>query len=680
MIDGLTAYDKATGATVQPDLIIGVGFPALKDTERGLEYLAADEPRTKQAVDLYVRGLTEYYNVFAGYPGSDWSTMSGEKVSQLKDRLKELTGKEITVEAKKGGKEKIAKVVIKEGHSLFGRKEYAKAAEQYVKALNDLPEGEEAMGALANLMECDVQLKDVRSVKAIAYYMGERFAGNPLAAQGFLRVGRIYFEAQNRELYQFVYERYLEDFPEHASAPDILFMLGEQRWKLQDYEGAIVYYQRLAQRYAKTQRFLPAMSRIGWAHFLSSNFPKAIEGFSAYLAEAQPGSEKAQAKLCLADSYRQSGDYTNAFAHYQELTGWLDNKGGPYSVSVDAMRKNEEVHQQAKFFTAHCRTMMAPSGPAGAAMRLEGVGLFRLFVDEFPGSTLSPSALSSMGAILLGDGKSAEATAIFDELSTKYPKSDAGQNAKLAMIRSLIEIGQAAKAREVLDEMLRDSGKFPVDQFLRAGLLLQERGDDESAILALRKAIEKIDAAPADVSAARSDNEQRALLAMGKAQTSVKKYREAVESLKRLVEKYPRSALFFEARFLLGNAYKEDGKPEEAMGILRDVFERATDQKLITQATIELASLQKAMGDSNGALASYQRVVLLGKKDDPVIRPYYREALQNSIGLFRDAGKWDDVIENSDRFTAEFPTAEGAANVRKWRSEAIMKLSTGGAK
>jgi TolA-binding protein len=679
-VDSLTSYDKATGASLQADMVVGPTFPGVIDLARGMEYLASEEARKKQAVDLYVKSLTEFYNVFAGYPGSEWSTTAGEKVTQLKDRLRILTGQEITIEAKQGGREKIAKVSIKEGHSLFGRKEYAKAAEQYVKALNDIPEGEDALGALGNLMECDANLKDLRNVKMTAYYLGERFAGNPLAAQCFLRVGRIFFEAANREMYQYIYEQYLACFPDHVSAPDILFMLGEQRWKVQDYEGAVDYYKRLAKRYSKTQRYLQGVNRIGWAYYLSGDFTNAIEGFTAYLAEAQAGSEKAQAKLCLADSYRQLGAFTNAFSHYQELSGWLVNKGGPYSESVEAMRKNEDVHQQALFFMAHCKTLMAEPGVGGAAARQEAVTLFRKFVDDYPGSTLAPTALSSMGAVLLGDGKSAEASAIFDELSKKYPKSDAGQNAKLAMIRSLLEIGQAVKARDVLGEMIRDSDKFPADQFLRAGLLLEDKGDNESAILALRKMIEKLDATPGDADPNRGDNEQRALMAMGKAQSALKKYGDAIVTLKRLVEKYPKSALFFEARFLLGNAYKEDGKNDEAMGILRDVFQRATDQRLITLATIELASLQKAMGDANGALASYQRIVLLYKLDDPAIRPLFRKALHESILLFREAGNWSDVVENSDRFTAEFPTGEGVEDVRKWRAEAIMKISMGGVK
>ncbi len=680
MLDGLSVYNKEIGVSVQADLIVGPSFSANLDIERGLEYLDTEEARNKKAVGFYVKALTEFYNVFAGYPGSEWSASASEKVTALKDRLKALTGQEVTIESKQGGKEKIAKVTIKEGHSLFGRKEYAKAAEQYLRAVNDFPEGEESIGALANLMECDVKLNDLHGLKATAFYLGERFAGNPLAAQGLLRVGRLFFEAENKEFYQFAYEQYLAHFPDHVSAPDILFMLGEQRWKHQDYEGAVGYYRRLAERYSKTPRYLQAVNRIGWAYYLSGDFKQAIEGFTQYLAEAQAGSEKAQAKLCLADSFRQLKEYATAFTHYQELTGWLGNKGGPYSTSVNAMRKNEDVHQQALFFMGHCRTMMAEPGPAGAAFRQESVAMFRKFADEFPGSPLAPTALSSMGAVLLGDGQSAEASAVFDELAKNYPKSEAGQNAKLAMIRSLLEIGQTQKAREALAEMVREGDKYPPEQFLMAGLMLEEKGENDGAVQALRKAIALFDAAPADTSPARASGMQRGLIALGRALMAQEIFADAAATLQRLVDQFPKSQFFYEARFLLGAAYKSDGKMDEAVNALRDVFQRATNQVLITRATMELADIQTAQQDVSGAVASYQRIVLLGNLDNPAIRPMFRQALYRSVSLFRDMGNWNDVIENCDRFTAEFPAGEGVEDIRRWRGEAIMKLSTGGAK
>ena len=421
------------------------------------------------------------------------------------------------------------------------------------------------------------------------------------------------------------------------------------------------------------------MNRIGWAYYLNGDFQKALDGFSRYLAEAQAGTEKAQAKLCLADSHRQLKQYAEAYRHYEELTGWLQNKGGPFHNSIDAIRQNEEIHQQALFFMGHCRTMMAPAGPAGTALRREAVALFRKFVDAFPGSPLSPAALSSMGAVLLGEGKATDASAVFDELAKSYPNSEAGQNAKLAMIRSLLEIDQPQKAREVLAEMVRDADQYPPEQFLTAGLLLVDKREFEPGALALREVLKKYEAAPDDITPARQSGEQRALLALGKASHALGRPTDAADALQRLVDKYPKSAFFFEARFLLGRAYKEIGKNDQAMGVLRDVFQRATNQEWIARSTIELAALQEASQDVTGALASYQRIVLVGQADDPAIRPMYRAALHHSARLFRDLGKWGEVVENCDRFTAAFPTGEGVEEIRRWRAEAILKLSTGGA-
>ena len=677
LIQAAETFDKKHGVTPQADLMLGESFEGWVQMRRGLDYLASDEKRLELALSNYADALRRFYTVFSTYPGTDWSHTAGEAIDRIKSRVKELTGKEVTIEAREGGKEKIARVVLREGHNLFGRKEYEKAAEQYLKGLNDYPEGEEPLTALGNLLECYARLKDGHSLRMTAWYLSERFRGNPIAAQAFLRVGRYFFEENHRDLYLFIYERYLEGFPEHPSAPEILFMLGEQRWKVEDYEGAVAYYRRLTERYTKTPRYLQALHRIGWAYYLRGDFPKAVEGFTQYLSEAQAGTEKAQAKLCLADAYRQMGAYADAYAHYAELTGWLDNRGGPFSTSVEALRKNEEIHQQAFFFMGHCKMMMAPSGEAGAKERQEAIAHFRRFVETYSKSSLAPSALSAMGAILLVEGRSEEAARVYEELAAQYPQSDAGQNARLAMLRSLLEIQRPEKAEEVLQEMLKEADRYPADQFLRAGLLFQDRGRHEAAVRALEMAMKRIETVSEGVKP--SDVEQRALMALGQSRLHLNRPAEAAEALRRLIEQYPRSAFFFEARFLLGQALRAAGRPNEAMEALREVFTRATDQRLITRATLELAEIQLSQGDRDGALASYQRIVLLSKAEDPVIRPLFQKALYESVRLFREIGRWEDVIENANRFTSEFPQAAGAEEVRKWRSEAILRRTMGAA-
>jgi TolA-binding protein len=675
-------FSREHGVTPSADMGLGEAFRGNEYLAHGRQFLRPEAERKERGVDLYTRALQEFYNVFAGYAGSDWSTEAGEKVESLKERLKELTGKEITIEAKKGGRERIALVSFKEGESLFSRKEYPKAVEAFRRGLKDLPEGNESLVALGSMMECYAVSNDVVRVRMVAQYLVERFPARPEVPQALLRVGRFYFEAKNRELYAYLYDLYLEKFPDHAMAPAILYMLAEQRWAAKDYEGAVAYYRRLTARYPKTQYYLKALNRIGWSYYLAGQATNAVDGFRAYMADAQPSAEKAAAKLCLADACRQVGDQTNALTHYRDLVQWLTPSGNPYSSSAEDLAKNQEVLQQARFFEPYCQSMIREPPDLAAASRAGAVDGFRTFVAAYPQSKLAPLALSSLGAVLLSDGKSEDAAKVFEELSASYPQSEAGQNARLAMIRSLIEIAQNERARQVLGEMVRDADKYPAEQLTKVGLLVLEKNEFASAVDALGKALERLRATPTTPENAKSvgDLEQRILLGLGKARYGVGKLPEAAAALQELVDRYPRSGFFYEARFVLGRTYRKMGKTTEAVEVLKDVFKRASDQVLINQATMELAEIQTAQGDKTDALASYARIVLLGKFEDPAVRPLYRDALLRSLPIQVEQERWTDVVDYSHRFMAEFPMHERAAEVRRWREKALMSLSTGGAK
>jgi TolA-binding protein len=667
-------YKKDLGVTPTAEMALGDDFKGWSYLKYAQSFLVGEEQRKQRATELYVEALQEFYNVFIGYPGTDWSQQSSAKVTLLKEKLKQLTGKDVNIEIGQGGKEKIALVAFKEGQSLFSRKEYAKAVDQFLKGLNDAPESDQSIVALANLMECYAALRDTVHVKMMAHYLCERFTTRPDAAQSLLRIGRIYFDEKNLEVYAFIYDQYLKSFPNHSSAPIILYSLGEQRWMVKDYEGAIEYYKRITKNYVKTVYFVKALNRIGWSHYLAKNYPQAVAGFTAYLAEAQPSSEKAQAKLCLADACQQMGQFTNALTNYRELAEWLaakdtDTVNVKYAQNASELAKNQEVLEQATYFQAFCTSRIGDTPEQLAASRKQAAELYRKFVEQFPSSKMAPAALSSLGAVLLGDGKSDEAAKAYEQLSAKYPESDAGQNAKYAMIRSLLEIEQKDKARQVFAEMMAQADKYPVAQFARLAQLMLERSEYESAVQAFNQVI-KMSTDKADI--------ERSLYGLGEAYTAMKRYEDAAKNLNDLVVQYPRSGLFYKARFMLGSALEKMDKLDEAMEVLREVFSRASDQKLINQATIALAGIQLARGDKNGALASYQRIVLLGKADDEDTRPLYREALAKSIPIFLEMGRWQDVLENCDLYTTYFPAGEQIVEVRKWREKAIMSRTTAG--
>ena len=664
------------GTTLTADMALGERFAGREFMEKARPYMEGPDARQERGVQFYVRSLKEYYNVFVGYPGSEWSEEASEKVAVLKARLKELTGTEPTIETTSGGKKKLGLVMLKEGDSLHGRKEYDKAVEQYMAGLNSYPEGDEAVVALIKLIECHVALQHPLQVQVTGEYLAERFNDRPEAPQGLLRVGRMYFEKEDRAMYEYVYEMYLRHFPKHQSAPAILYMLGEQRWKAEDYASGRPYYLRLIESYPNSFYYLKSLNRMGWSYYLGDEddrYEHAVKYFSEAAKAATPGKQKAQAKLCLADSYRQKEDYLDALKHYHELSSWLSENGTIYTSSSTMVAAHSKIHEQATFFQAYCLSRIEEPADKVPAYRTKAVELYRSFVARFPRSELAPTALSSLGAVLLAAGKSEEAAAAYEDLAARYPDTEAGQNAKFAMIRSLLEIGQTQRAQQTLRDMLATPKEFPVDHFLKVGLLMAEFEEHDSAALALKQATETLRLTAADKKE-HAEMEQRALLGLGKAESALARYADATRTLDQLIERYPRSGLFYEARFLLGRAYKLSGKPAEAEDVLRDVFKRANDQDLINRATIELAEIQIAKGEKKDALASYQRIVLLQSPEKPKTRPIYEVALAQSVTLFAEMERWAEALENCDRYLVHFPNGKNAGDVRKVRTKARLEL------
>lgn len=665
-------YPKKMGVTRRSEMTMHESFKGKRRTARALSLLGSQGARRKAAADFYIRSLRHYYNVFAGYPGSTWSSEAGEVVEMLKERLHALTGQEVQIKARDRGLRKIALVKLHEGSNLFSRKEYAKAVREYLAGLNEYPEGPESLVGLANLMECYANLNDELRVKVLAHYLAERFNERPSAPQALLRQGRYYFEKKNSVMYKAIYETYLAGFPDHHSAPTILYMLGEQHWTAEDYDGSVSYYQRLVDTYAKSGYFAKALNRIGWASYLKKDYGAAVKVFQRIVDEGRPGWQQARGKLCLADSSRLMGSFKAAVRHYRDLAKWLTAKNSAYrrdAASKDKSRELQDMLEQAVFFQAYCLSRIDSPEKRLPDYRAAAVKLYNALATRFPSSPLAPTALSSMGAVLLIDGKSEEAAKAYDELARRFPESEAGQNARFAMIKSLLDVDEIVKAKEVFAEMAADAAAYPVEHFLRTGELLLQKEEYLSALRAYRivsAALKDV----ADMSPEQQAMDQRALFGIGRALIATEEHEEAVTVLSDLIELYPTSGLFYEARFLIAGAYEELERADEAIEILRDIFDRARDQGMITRATVSLARLQLARGEADAALASCQRIVLLGDPNSPAVRPFYETALQMSVTLLGQAEKWKDVKENADRYISLFPSGPGINEIRKWQTRA----------
>lgn len=671
--EALSSHPRDIGITPSAELAFGERFEGRQQMERARRWLASVEVRREEAIKLRTRALQQFYSIFASYPDSAWSEQAGINVERLKTALEALTGKTVTIRMAPGSEKKLGLVHISEGHGLFARQQYAAAADAYLKGLALHPEGDEPLVALVALLEAYAKLDRTLDVEVTAAYLAERFAGVHAAAQGLLRVGRIYFEKQDTVMYGRLYGYFHENFPEHPGAESILFLLGEQCWKKKDYTGAIRYYERIVARYPRGARMQDALSRMAWGLYLQGDFAGAGERFKA-LAECAPsGLQQAQARLSYADCLRQQSNIMAALRDYHELTKWLDEKAEVLSRTEqkDDFRK---LHEQSLFFLAYCLTRMDQPPERVPGYQQMAVKRFREVVEKFPESDLAPTALSSLGALYITMDDAASAARTYSELSTRYPESESGRNSRLAMVRSLLDVGQRERARDAVKAMLLKPDDFPPEHFLRIGLLMLDKDQPDEASASLELAVAKL--RRAGTIGQEPAMEQRALLGMARAWLALGRFDKSAEAANDLSTRYPQSAFFYDMRFVLAQAYLGLKQTDRATEVLKEIFTRASDQSLINKATLALARIQEAAGNHAEALASYQRIVLLADANDPDVRPLFETALGRSAVMQAETGRWQDVIETARLYQARFPQGTEGLAVRQALNRAQVNTAT----
>lgn len=677
LIETIRTYEGIRiGVTPSREMDVGERFRGREALERAAFFLGDEEDRKQSAVRRYTQALQHDYHVFVNYAGSPWARQSGERVDGLKSTLENLTGQTVRIEVGAESRLRSGLAMITQGRTAFRQSNYAEAVERFVDGLNIRPTGDHVMGVLANLIDAYSRLEKPLYVRMLAEYIGERFGDHAMAPTTLLRIARFYYDRDDPDMYLDLYERYLQLFPNHYMASTILFMLGEQRWEVKDFEHARGYYRRVVDNYPQSGEFMRALNRIGWSYYLQDQFAEAADVFEQVAERAQPGMLRAEAKLSLADSLRQTGQYMQAIRHYRELSRWLEDRGSIYRATAAAREQSERLLEQAMFFQGHCLSRVEEPEDRIEEFRQGAVTLFREFVTRFPRSELAPLALGSTGAVLLALEQADAAADVYDELARNYPESEAGRDARFAMIRSLLDIGQMRRAREELTAMIEDADRHTASQFLRLGRIFSESRDHPSAIRALDRAVAKLsdDAIEPDQ---RRAMDQRARMLLGQSHFAQGNHDETVRHVRHLIDNYPASAMFFEARFLLGRAYQSLGRIDEAVETLRDVFRQAQDQLLINRATLLFAELQAGRGETSEALASFQRIVLLENPEDPEVRPMFEQALASSVGLFVELGRWNDAVESADQYLRLFPSGADAVDVRNWRVQAVMQREGG---
>lgn len=646
--------------------------------EKDAEGMAADAARKEEYIKTLGASFAEFYNVFVQYGDSDWGPPAGARATALKSKLEGL-GKTLNINLGEQA-EKAAATQFRLADSLYRQREFASAITEYLKAMNSYPESSTAVKSMGSLMAAYAELNDPLMLRMVAEYISERFAGRPEAANAMLATASLYVNKKDDAQALNLYEMYLRGFPRHEKAGTILFYLGSQRKKAGDQDGANRFFQRIADNYPQDQYYPKALTQMAWGFHQAGDYEKALAGFQKLVADVPASPDRALAQFTLADCLVRLGRWAEAASEFNKLVKWLEpEKENPYATTPEDNAKRLDLLVKSKFQLANCFGRITEPAERVAAMRQAAVTLYTEVFTAFAQSDLAPKAMMGKGQIQLGLGQFDEAAKTFDELSAKFPTSDEGKNALYSLARSAMEIGQFEQARSAFEKMMANAGNYKPDEFTRIGQLMIDAKLYDEALRAFGQVTEnpKIKGMP-DAPENRALLE-RALYGRGSALFARKSFPESVAVLQQFTNQFPRSGLFFDVHFLLGEAHGQMGNVGQASAAIGEIFRFTQDQRQANQASLKLAEIQLKGGDKSGALASYQRVALLSDSNKTEQRPFIEEAILKSLPIGMELGRYKDVLDSCDQYLKLFPTSERVGEVRRIRLEANVKASEAGA-
>lgn len=659
------------------DILKQEGIPRDLSPVAGVRYMLGDMYRQQAdemaqsgdggAVSMYGRALGEYFNVFAKYAGSEWGPKAGEKAQEVKAILEDKYGKEVNVDLGPYASQAAA-AQLDRANMLFREKSYKEAIDEYLRIMNQYAEAPSVVKAFVSLVQCYLKTDNDLYAMATVSYVAERFRKDENAPMALLLAGKHYFDKQDLDHYKKVYDLYVDSFPDHDKVPLVLYSMAVSMSQQERQEEYLAYLQRIVDNHPKSQYYPKAINQLAWSYYLGGQYEKAIDVFRKYIEETLPGSEQARAQYSLADCLLREKRYTEALREYNTLKKWLTPEDNPYAQTEDERKKNRELLEKAAFYIGYCLMRIDTPEDKVPAFRALAQRTFNGFIESYPESDMAPRALSALGRIYLEKDEFDNATETFNQLAEKYPNSPEGKSSLYSLIKAAMQIENYEIASEAFNKMLGEAAKYSTQQFALIGGWMLEAEQYAEAMKAYERVV-------------MSGTEERklleqALFGIGKAYFQQERYEESTDALAELMEKYPQSALFYETKFLLGKAYRELDRIDEAVEALNDVFKYAQDALLRTQADYELGRIYKRGGQVDEALASFQRVALLADPEDPVLRPIVEKCLYESLDLFAEAEKYNELLDAAEQYLEVFAEdGQYIADVRKKQASARLKAS-----
>ncbi len=548
---------------------------------------------------LKAEALHQFYNVTIQYGDSEWGPNAQERAQKL---IAHFEGQGQTVKIDLGtNRAKMEGSCFRVARRLFFDRQYAAAIPAYLDALNKFPEGVEAITALRELCLSSIHLDDDLGAKTVGLYLAERFATHPKAGGALLAAGKGALDQKRESLAWWMYDRAIENFPAHSRMPAVLYSLAGLRKEER-------YLNRIVENYPDSRYHARALGRLAWNAFEAEEYEAAAARFALYLETESDPQKQTRARFAFAESWR--------FMAQQDPSLRSGSAGVPrHSLLTSAKGIAPPVHSKSL---------------GRASLSERAVLAWENALQHF--QTLEQSMAGAAGSY----GVSKETLTFnqpFWEKSIYYQ----------AVCQK--ELGEPSAAVQTCDRFLE---AFPESEFVP-----QVRFTKGKTLIGSERFAEALAAFEPFGEATDHPFAEPVFYYRGIAQFETGDPKAAIQTLETLLTRWPASALTYEAMFVQGRAYVAAGQSDNAIRVLGDILNFASDDLLIHRASLELG---RAQTDAAEKLASFQRVALLADPDNEEHAPLIAAALFESLPLYLELTRHNDLLADAERLLHEFPS------------------------
>ncbi len=457
------------------------------------------------------------------------------------------------------------------------------------------------------------------------------------------------------------YRRFLQEYPSHAFSPTArykigrvelefdnlkeaasslqeatfgplaepaLYYLGQARFRLNDWDGAIVVLTRLVNEFPESQLLSPARYALGMAHYKKGENEKALPLLEAYLETDPEGATRLWAEAVVGEAKRQRGACSEARTAFSSILA----VGDPGFPGRDG----------ARLGLADC--FYQTRGYEDAAKE------YGEFLKEYPGHAERPIALFRTGHSLLEIGQPDEALPHLKDLSNEEPAPQYQPWVQFWIAEAEMALGRKEEALSAYEGLIRDFPEAGLvkDALQKAASIRFEAQDYEEAILHLVRL----------KTLAETEQLAWANYHLGESYYALKKYPEAFselsEALARLTDPKRRRKTVLK----MGASAFHTDRDEEAERYLSEWMRGDGDPEVRRDALKMLGAVRSRLGKLTEAAETYAALEAEFPKD-----PDRGETLVQ-LGIVQ-YGKEDyqGAAETLGRWTREFSREGPRADV-----------------